>query len=208
MLQKFLSKYHVTDRLELAGESGWQVPREVEELFHDAAGCTFNNGLYRVHTPRTAAASTALCSRMIDGLAGRIYCFAFDWLGRNLALEFQEGAEPLVIIVEPGAGEHMESEATIREFHEEVVVEDPTALAEGLFQEWCAAHPGFGGLPYDECVGYRVPLFLGGEDELENLEKAPYDVYWEICVQLRTGVRRMRAGSSIGRIIQSPEEVV
>ncbi|MDZ5443994.1 hypothetical protein U2F26_14810 [Micromonospora sp. 4G57] len=36
---------------------------------------------------------------------------------------------------------------------------------------------------------------------MQNLEVVPYDVYWELCVQLRTGTRHMPAGTTIQRII-------
>jgi hypothetical protein len=35
-----------------------------------------------------------------------------------------------------------------------------------------------------ECIGYRVPLFLGGSDTVENLEKVDLDVYWHLHGQL------------------------
>ena len=36
------------------------------------------------------------------------------------------------------------------------------------------------------CVGYKVPLFLGGADDIGDLELADLDVYWTITGQLRT----------------------
>ncbi|WP_442854002.1 T6SS immunity protein Tdi1 domain-containing protein [Bacillus sp. FJAT-18017] len=32
-------------------------------------------------------------------------------------------------------------------------------------------------------MGYRVVLFLGGEDTISNLEKVDMDVYWSLCAQ-------------------------
>ena len=39
------------------------------------------------------------------------------------------------------------------------------------------------------CVGYKVPLFLGGADVLANLEVIDLSVYVEICGQLRNEAR-------------------
>lgn len=36
----------------------------------------------------------------------------------------------------------------------------------------------------DECVGYRVPLLLGGEDDVPNLGIVPLRVYLSLCGQL------------------------
>ncbi len=55
------------------------------------------------------------------------------------------------------------------------------ALALTFFEEARAA-----GLlvSFDQCAGYRIPLFLGGKDEVENLEVIDLDVYWTIHGQL------------------------
>ncbi|WP_419465904.1 T6SS immunity protein Tdi1 domain-containing protein [Bacillus spongiae] len=36
----------------------------------------------------------------------------------------------------------------------------------------------------DECIGYKVLLFLGGEDTEFNLEKREMVVYWNLCSQI------------------------
>ncbi|WP_328472182.1 DUF1851 domain-containing protein [Actinoplanes sp. NBC_00393] len=203
MFKKFLRDYRITDRLDDAG--GEPTHPQLAELFRELGGTTFDDGLYRIHTPVSAAAADALCARLIEDFVGEVFCFGFDWLGRNLALDVSEGGDGLVVIVEPGAGELLEGGVTLSKFHEKTVRKDPTALAAGFFAEWRAGHPEFERLSFEECVGYKVPLFLGGDDEVHNLEVVPYDVYWEICVQLRTGTRQMRAGTSIRQIVTDSE---
>ncbi|OAH13201.1 T6SS immunity protein Tdi1 domain-containing protein [Streptomyces jeddahensis] len=209
MLEKFLTRYRVTDRLpaEPADAAAGPVPEAVGELFAALSGASVEHGLYRVHTPRTAAAANAVCGRLLRGFEQRMYCFGFDWLGRNLAVDLATGepADPHVVLVEPGAGELMESGIGLHPFHDEVLVTDTSPLAADFFDQWRATQPGFERLAFDECVGYKVPLFLGGEDEVHNLERVPYDVYWDLCVQLRTGTRRMTPGTTIGRIVVDEE---
>ena len=38
----------------------------------------------------------------------------------------------------------------------------------------------------EDCVGYKIPLFLGGNDEISNLEITDMEIYWGICGQLIT----------------------
>lgn len=58
-------------------------------------------------------------------------------VGRNLAVDLRGGdGEGLVVLVEPGAGELLESEVELTPFHDEVLVTDPTGLAAGFFDEW------------------------------------------------------------------------
>ena len=37
---------------------------------------------------------------------------------------------------------------------------------------------------YDQCIGYKVPLFLGGLDDLSNIEQIDFDVFWTLMTQL------------------------
>ena len=45
-----------------------------------------------------------------------------------------------------------------------------------------------------------MPLFLGGRDEIHNLELVDMDVYWSICGQLRLGTRKLPEGTTIQQV--------
>jgi hypothetical protein len=49
-------------------------------------------------------------------------------------------------------------------------------------------------------VGYGVPLFLGGQDVVDNLELTDLDVYWSVCGQLRCGAMSLPPGTSINQV--------
>jgi len=76
------------------------------------------------------------------------------------------------------------------------VVDDPeTFLATDLFEPWAAAG---GRLPGpDECVGFKVPLFLGGAGDVANLEVSDLEVYWSFAAQLRLQSRGLAPGAPI-----------
>ena len=61
--------------------------------------------------------------------------------------------------------------------------EHDACLASEFFNEWFEANGNFV-LPHNKCVGYKVPLFLNGEDDIENLEVSDMEVYWEIMMPL------------------------
>jgi hypothetical protein len=65
------------------------------------------------------------------------------------------------------------------------------------------ANPGLLPLSSSQCAGYKVPLFLGGKDSLENLEVIDLEVYWSLSGQLRDGARVLPPGSSIGQVGQA-----
>ena len=47
------------------------------------------------------------------------------------------------------------------------------------------------------CFGYQLPLFLGGEDALANLELSDLDVYWTFMDQLRLQAMGLAEGTPI-----------
>lgn len=106
-----------------------------------------------------------------------------------------------MLLLEPGTGEGLEIPLTFPVFHDDELIEwGDAALAEQFFEVWSAAHREALPLQRGQCVGYRVPVFLAGQDVAENLELGDLDVYWTICGQLRQGVRGFPPGSSINQI--------
>jgi hypothetical protein len=152
----------------------------------DSAGTTLANGLYRLHTAASATAADQLVQAAFPDFAGRIACFGVDWLGRQFSLDLARGAEsdPEVLLFDVGAGEALQIQVAFTRFHDEELVEyTNAALAAEFFAQWRKLHPQ--PLAFDQCAGYKVPLFLAGVDELTNLEVIDLDVYWTLTGQLR-----------------------
>lgn len=107
--------------------------------------------------------------------------------------------EQLVLLLEPGTGEALEVPANYSSFHtDELVHHADAAVANSFYRAWRLA----GGLApaYDQCVGYKIPLFLGGEDEVSNLELCTFETYWGLSTQLLAQVRRLPEREPIGRV--------
>lgn len=149
-------------------------------------GQTFKEGLYRVHKTNDLDKWNNIVFETFPSYTNKIFCYSYDWLGRHFALDFTrrlEG-EPMILMLEPGTGEALEIPSTFLSFHEEELVKYPdAALAIDFFYEWKreSSQP----LEHSNCVGYKVPLFLGGEDEASNLEVSDMEVYWGIFGQLK-----------------------
>lgn len=182
------------------------------ELMRSVAGCTFENGLYRLHSAETGPIGQEGADTAFPEYAGRLSVFGFDWLGRQFALDFGrlEGAEPLVMMLEPGTGEALEIPVGFVGFHDEELVDYCNeALASEFFSSWAAAHPDAMPLGMSQCVGYRVPLFLGGRDTVDNLEVNDFDAYWTITGQMRVQAKDLPAGTPIGGVsIDACQETV
>jgi hypothetical protein len=171
------------------GDDRLHAVRGFDELIGPSAGASFDNGLYRLHSAESAAVGQSGADLMFPRYAGRLSVFAFDWLGRQFAVDFGrvDGGAPLVMLLEPGTGEALEIPAPFVQFHDEELVDyGNEALASEFFAEWVAANPGSVPLGHTDCVGYRVPLFLSGSDTVDNLEVVDFDVYWTIAAQIRS----------------------
>ncbi len=155
------------------------------EFLSSFQGETFGNGIYRIHKLENIQKWNEEILQAFPEFKGRISCFAFDWLGRQFSLDNGriENGQPLIIMFEPGTGEALEIPCNFMDFHEiEIPSYHDACLASEFFEDWSDSNPEV--IKHNECVGYKVPLFLGGEDLLNNLEKSDMEVYWHITSQL------------------------
>ena len=118
--------------------------------------------------------------------------------GRQFALDSQriENGQPQILMFEPGTAEVLEIQCNIVQFHdEEIPGYHDSCLASYFFEDWISSNPD--GLEINECAGYKVMLFLSGEDTLQNLEKSDMDVYWSICSQLILKTKDLPEGAQV-----------
>ncbi|HTJ31181.1 MAG TPA: T6SS immunity protein Tdi1 domain-containing protein [Acidobacteriaceae bacterium] len=173
----------------------------LSDLFERYAGATFESGLYRVITPEIGRLAEEFIREAFLRYEHKIASFATDWLGRIFCVDStrKEGDQMAILMLEPGTGEALEIPANLMSFHEEELIEYANAaLAQEWYREWLSA--GGQAPRFDECIGYRKLLFLGGKDISENLERVDLDVYWTISAQLIRKTRELPHGTRIGKI--------
>jgi hypothetical protein len=172
------------------------------ELASRFAGCSFENGIYRLHDEQTGPRGEVWIAEAFPQFASRACPFGFDWLGRQFALDSGRlyGGEPLVLLFEPGTGEVLEIPFSFARFHEQLDELREPALADSFFASWAQANPALLPLDMTVCVGYRVPLFLDGKDTLENLQVIDLEVYWSVSGQVRQGTQTLPQGTAIGQV--------
>jgi T6SS immunity protein Tdi1, C-terminal len=173
----------------------------LSELIARFGGGSFNGGLYRIVRASDIDAWNARVSLGFPEFAERITCFGYDWLGRAFAADAarQEQGQPAVLLFEPGTGEALAVPANIQTFHDvELIQNSDRALASNAYDEWLARK---GAVPaYAECIGYKVPLFLNGEDTFENMELSDLEVYWHLMGQLIAKTTKLRPGTKVGPV--------
>jgi hypothetical protein len=158
---------------------------DIMKLVAELGGNSFNDGLYRVVRVSDLDAWASRIGYAFPDFRGRVACFGYDWLGRAFAIDAKrlEGGRPGVVMFEPGTGQALKIPANIETFHDDEIIKfGESALAIDFHLRWRKlSHVT---LAYDQCAGYKKPLFLGGVDDIENLEISDIDVYWRIVGQL------------------------
>jgi hypothetical protein len=204
MFEEFTGSLHRTAK-DLVPSATWSDPvlmsiRGYSEFAARFAGCTFDDGLYRFHDERSGPVAAEAVDSAFPDFAGRVVPFAFDWLGRQFVIDRNRVVgEPQVSLLEPGTGEALEIPCGFVEFHDVELVEfRDAALAEPFFERWRRTTQA--PLSFTDCAGYRVPLFLGGVDAVENLEVIDWAVYWTISGQLRLGTASLPPGTSVRQV--------
>jgi hypothetical protein len=209
-LKKFLSKFQVTlDSGNAAVPAS--IKRRVDEEFlfviEHLGGKTFNDGLYRVYRGDEIKKFTDIICEQFDAAQGECFAFAADWMGRQFIIDFAEMQDdkPTIGLLEPGVPDSCSSDQPIGAFHNEELVKGTlNMLAEPFYKEWKKKTKGVIGP--NQCVGYEVPLFLGGEVKVKNLEVIDMEVYLHFCVKLWNKVKDLPDGTPIGDIIADEDE--
>jgi hypothetical protein len=168
------------------------------QFFEDYGGASFENGLYRIIRPVDLIRWQERIELAFPEFADRAVCFAYDWAGNVFALNIErlEDGKAGVTLFEPGIGEVLQIPSNLQTFHENGLIEfGEAALNIDFYKKWQAT--GGKAPAYDQCVGYRKPLFLSGVDEVENLEISDLDVYWHIMGQLIHKTRGLPPGTSV-----------
>ena len=121
-----------------------------------------------------------IVSEVFPKLKDNVLVFGYDWLGRQFALDKEANN---ILMLEIGTGDALRDPVSFEVFHNEEITEKyEDFLAAGFFEDWKAINNY---VPkHNECIGYKVPLFLGGEDDTDNLEICDMEVYWGVVRQL------------------------
>lgn len=166
-------------------------------------GRSFGGGMYRVHTPESGVVADSWVASAFPAYEGRVACYGYDWLGRQFAIDTQRGAAEGSFMVEIGFAEVLWNPVSFDQMHGRDMADIANEIFAGDFlASWRKAGGKVPGL--SECVGYRKPPFLGGADELDNLQLTDLETYWTIMGELCRKVADLPEGTQISGITLEP----
>lgn len=169
----------------------------LNDLFTEFGGNTYEGGIFRVHNFGSSFFWTHTIKNYFkDQNSIEFNCFGFDWMGRQYGID---ATNALILMFDPATGEKFELEQSINGFFNIDLVEYKSdTLASDTFYHLEGLHNN--NLPFSKCLGFKKPLFLGGEDSLENYELVDMEVFWELSYQLYCKAKGLPVGTIIEKI--------
>ena len=153
---------------------------EALELINKIGGRSYENGLVRIHTVDSSEYWTELVVEYFTEYQDKVHCFAYDWCARQFALGHKNN-ELTIYMFDPSSGEVYELESDIISFFNvDLVKFRNDTLLEDDFKSLVGSMI----LDLNKVYGFKKSLFLGGEENLDNMELSDIEVYWEMCRQL------------------------
>ena len=142
---------------------------------------SFASGLFRVVDSNNLEYFKGLVQSCFSELSDDIRVIGFDWLGRIFVSS--DTSDSKIYMCDAGSHEILEIPLGIKEFLNNEIPEYPDELfALDFYKEYISQ--GGTSPSYNQCIGYKIPLFLGGSDDLSNIEQIDFDVFWTIMTQL------------------------
>jgi hypothetical protein len=200
---RLLAAYPVTQSPS-GGAGQWPFAQDdLDEVFTFLGGLCLDMGLYRVHTPDSAVEWSGLIAEGFPSFRRRAMPFGYDWLGRQFAAD-RDRVGPnghLCLLLEPGTGQALEIPLTAVELHQDGLIDLAEAtLAVAFYRTWRTETGDVVPLGEAQCVGYRLPLFLNGSDEIGNLERTDMVVYWSFIGQTLAQVTDKTWGTPVTEV--------
>ena len=174
MFSKFLNffdKHHIEYKIEGS---------PYETLLNNFEGMEFGEGIFRLFNKKDLYKWNEIVTEVYPEFKDNFDLFGYDWLGRCFAIDLRDRN---TLMFEIEAGEVLNISCDILEFFNvEIPVYNDACLASTFYKEWVEYCGKKAKLNY--CMGYKIPLFLGGEEDISNLEEIDMEVYWSITGQL------------------------
>lgn len=164
----------------------------VSNFRNSFSGKEFADGVFKVFKKDDITKWNAATLEMFPDFKIDFILFGYDWLGRFYATNKLEN---IIYVFDPSTNEVLELEDRFSNFINETLTKNANdILAVKLYKKWLRkyAKPS-----YTSCIGYKVPLFLGGKDNMSNYEESDMEVYWSISAQIISQIKNQADGTII-----------
>lgn len=157
------------------------------DLYNDfimqLGGKRFGKGLFNSFSAENVKKWSEIVAEAYPEFRYKFKIFGYDWLGRCFGIDFRKN-DGGILLFEIGTNDVLEIPCSFERFlNEEIPLYSDACLAKSFFDEWMEYSKVE--IEYGRCAGYKIPLFLGGEDVVTNLEDSDMEVYWGVITQIK-----------------------
>jgi len=163
------------------------------DLFAKYEGHIVEKGFFRFHTKGSSYIWTKYVSEFFKDYLNKIFCFGFDWMGRQFAADFKDD---IIYMFDSATGEVFQLKEGLTDFlqNELITYKEETFNIDFFKQLYKLFETE---LTFSKCFGFKIPLFLNGEDEITNYECIDMEVYWDVNYQLYNQINNIPGGTLI-----------
>lgn len=152
-----------------------------DDLYSDflsqLGGKIFGNGLFNSFSKDNLEKWELFVGVAYPEFKSSFKLFGYDWLGRCFGMDLRESSNGNILMFEIGTNDVLEIPCSFKDFlNVEIPLYSDACLAKSFFDEWTEYSKET--IEYGKCVSYKIPLCLGGEDTIQNLELSDMEVYW------------------------------
>lgn len=157
----------------------------IYDLIYQYGGDVFNKGLFKIHTFEYIQKWTNLITKNyfkkeIEGQ--ELICFASNWQGCMYCVNSENN---LITYFDPATCDFFSADNTsITNFFDDVLVDGEYDIIFDDYFKDVIRYLKINKLNYDESIGHKIFLHLGGEDSIENLEIINTEVLWDLQIQI------------------------
>lgn len=147
-------------------------------------GKRYGKGLFNSFSDENVKKWSEIVAEAYPEFRNKFKIFGYDWLGRCFGIDLRKENDGGILLFEIGANDVLEIPCSFEKFlNEEIPMYSDACLARSFFNEWMECFKKE--IEYGRCASYKIPLFLGGEDVVTNLEDSDMEVYWGIITQIK-----------------------
>jgi len=185
---------------EMVGTHALEEIRDIKvaNLFAECGGYSFWNGMFKVHTFPSSFYWSTLISKYYKTYDSKFVPFGYDWMGRQFAVDLRR--ENYILMFDPSTGEDFELNQDLVMFFIEDLIKDRDSILSGQLFHLATEFFHVEKIGYNNCIGYKIPLFLNGTDTLDNRELCDMEVYWEFQCQIYHQIKDLPPDTKIKSI--------
>jgi len=186
MFEQFERYFNIRSKEEIQKDEN-----QIDYFVRSFGGQHLLNGMFTVFKQNDLEKWEKNVKRFFYNLKENFKLFGYDWQGNcyGIILNNATTLNENVVMFEIGTNKILSFSCDFNTFINKTFIDQLNSILVPQFFE-SAVKLYDDKIGYGKCIGYKRPLFMGGQDIPSNLEYSDMDVYWTVLAQVIESVRR------------------